>query len=70
MFEDHKTVKNIGIDQNETICLICEEHKPEGLQIWGKYICSGCEARIVSIKADDDDYDRVKEQLKKLWVIN
>jgi len=51
-------------------CIICLRPRPdggEGLLVRGCFICPECEARIVSLSADDPDYGRYRQSLKEIW---
>ncbi|OPX85159.1 MAG: Inhibitor of sigma-G Gin [Pelotomaculum sp. PtaB.Bin104] len=51
-------------------CILCRElalETEQALRVNGHCICSGCEARIVGLRAEDPEYDYYKNGLKKVW---
>lgn len=49
-------------------CIVCGEHKDEGITIVTEFICSSCESEIVRTSAQDEKYPFFVRQLKQLWV--
>ncbi len=49
------------------ICIVCEEHKVNGLSIWEQFICSHCEEEIVHTEVEDEKYTFFIHQMRKLW---
>lgn len=50
------------------ICAFCgEKIIDDGLFILGNYICALCESKLVTIRANDANYDFYKSGLKKMW---
>lgn len=53
-----------------TQCVLCSTPLTEanpGIVILGKFICNGCENKIINLTWDDPDYDIYKRGLKKIW---
>lgn len=47
-------------------CNICNEVKPINLFIFGKYICSDCEQKIIKAKVGEKRYKMLMKALKKI----
>jgi len=47
-------------------CSICKEIKPINLFIFGKYICSDCEQRIIKAKVGQKRYRIIMKALKQI----
>ncbi|AYV68773.1 MULTISPECIES: sigma factor G inhibitor Gin [Niallia] len=46
-------------------CLICEEHKLEGIHLFESFICMDCEREIVNTKTNDPKYLFFVHQMRK-----
>ncbi len=50
-------------------CMVCSKPTTgdiETLNIRNRYICNGCEQRIVNIKVSDQEYEAIKDRIKTL----
>jgi uncharacterized protein (DUF983 family) len=55
-------------DQNGHRCIICGQHKHEGIFIVSEFICDACEVEMVHTDATDAKYHFFIDQLKQIWV--
>ena len=49
-------------------CIICGEHKEQGIVIVSEFICEDCEAEMVHTDVKDDKYDFFIHQMKQIWM--
>lgn len=56
--------------QNEEKCIICGEHKQEGIVIVSEFICEACESEMVHTDVKDDKYHFFIHQMKQIWLQN
>jgi hypothetical protein len=48
-------------------CFGCGESIPGGMQILEQYLCPTCEAKIVQVEADKQDYQNWIDNCKRFW---
>lgn len=49
-------------------CIICDQEKVEGIEVWGHFICNDCEQEMVKTEVGDQRYRFFIHKLRKLWV--
>jgi DNA-directed RNA polymerase subunit RPC12/RpoP len=49
------------------VCFGCGNSVPDGLNIWGQYLCPDCEMRILHSNVAESDYQHWIEVLRKFW---
>ncbi|MDA8442504.1 MAG: hypothetical protein M0Z55_09025 [Peptococcaceae bacterium] len=53
-------------------CILCGETPPmgimDGVVLRSKFLCHGCEQKILDLDTCSIDYDAIIEKLKILWV--
>ncbi|RKN65781.1 inhibitor of sigma-G Gin [Paenibacillus ginsengarvi] len=58
------------MEQAETVrntCIICDQPKPNGIQICAEFICDECEAEIVKTDVLDVKYPFFIHRMNKIW---
>lgn len=55
---------------NETYseCIVCERAEPNGIRIFGQFICQQCEQNIVHTDVCDELYPHYIECMKRIWL--
>jgi len=57
------------MEENERkTCIVCGEHKEEGITIVTEFICMSCESEMVRTNTEDEKYPFFVRQLRQLWV--
>ena len=54
-------------EHQDSICIVCDRPKPEGIHICAEFICSDCEKEIVDTDVQDEKYPFFIHQLKRIW---
>ncbi|WP_110930545.1 sigma factor G inhibitor Gin [Paenibacillus bouchesdurhonensis] len=49
-------------------CIICGEHKLEGIYIVSEFICDACEAEMVHTDVQEEKYHFFIHRMKQIWV--
>lgn len=49
------------------VCFGCGGNAPDGLKIFGQYLCPGCEAQLIRSKAGKLDYQHWIDCCRKFW---
>lgn len=65
--EDRQGCYQKGCEQMEQ-CIICEEEKKDGIEVWGQFICHDCEQEMVKTDVGDRRYRFFIHRLRKLWI--
>lgn len=52
----------------EQSCIICDQHKMEGIHIYDSFICSECEQEMVVTDVVDLKYSFFIKRLKRIWL--
>ncbi|MED3645613.1 sigma factor G inhibitor Gin [Halalkalibacterium halodurans] len=52
--------------QERKRCVICEQPRPSGIQLFESFICEGCEQEIVKTEIEDMAYYHFVLRLKKI----
>lgn len=55
-----------GKDVIERVCIVCEQPKQEGIQIYDQFLCLDCEREIVQTDTTDPKYRFYVKQLRKI----
>ncbi|WP_018131808.1 sigma factor G inhibitor Gin [Effusibacillus pohliae] len=50
------------------VCIVCREQKPQGIRIWGQFVCLSCERDIVQTDVEDEKYPFYIERMKQIWL--
>lgn len=53
-------------EYSDNVCIICEQHKKEGIYIVSEFICESCEAEMVHTDVKDDKYHFFIHQMKQI----
>lgn len=48
-------------------CFGCGELVPGGMEILGQYLCPVCEAKLVGVKTENQDYQNWVDNCKRFW---
>ncbi|MFD2671567.1 sigma factor G inhibitor Gin [Marinicrinis sediminis] len=54
--------------EHRETCIICEQSKAEGINIYASFICADCEEEIVGTDVQDVKYPFFIRQLKNIWL--
>ena len=49
------------------VCFGCGSSVPNGLNIWGQYLCPNCETEILKSNVDKIDYQHWVDVCRKFW---
>ena len=49
------------------VCFGCGNSVPEGLNIWGQYLCPDCEAQMLNSDVTREDYQHWIDVCRKFW---
>jgi len=49
-------------------CIICGEHKMEGIHIVSEFICDACEAEMVHTDVQEEKYHFFIHRMKQIWM--
>lgn len=52
------------------LCVMCGEHKKNGIIINSGFICDECEHEIVHTNVGDEKYPFIIKRMKNLWIKN
>lgn len=50
-----------------TTCIICSQHKNNGIMVCSQFICEECESEIVRTDVKDAKYPFFINQMKQVW---
>jgi hypothetical protein len=54
-------------EQLEQKCIICEQHRQDGITICSEFICNNCESEIVNTDVLDARYPYFITQMRRIW---
>jgi hypothetical protein len=54
-------------EQQEQKCIICEQHRQDGITICSEFICNDCESEIIKTDALDARYPYFITQMRRIW---
>lgn len=49
-------------------CIICQQQKPQGIRIFGQFLCTECEQEIVHTDVEDARYAHYIDRMKQIWL--
>jgi hypothetical protein len=54
-------------EPKQSVCIICNEPKAEGILVVSEFICEECEAEMVRTDVQDAKYPFFIHQMKQIW---
>ena len=53
---------------NESLCVVCEKIKLDGIHLYTSFLCNECERNIIRTSIKDPEYKFYLERLKKIRI--
>lgn len=53
---------------NESLCIVCDKSKLDGIHLYMSFLCNECERRIIQTSIKDPEYKFYLDRLKKVRI--